>query len=55
MIEACLPYAQMVIVVKSGNKDGLFNKICADKNIPILEVERVGDVQEPLKEIFAQN
>ena len=55
MIQDFLPYAQMVIVVKSGNKDGLFTKICADKNIPILEVERTSEVQEPLKTIFAKN
>jgi hypothetical protein len=55
MIQDFLPYAQMVIVVKSGNKDGLFTKICADKNIPILEVERTSEVQEPLETIFAKN
>jgi hypothetical protein len=55
MIRAFLPYAQLVIVLKSGNKDGLFTKICTEKNIPILEVERAIDVQNPLKDIFAQN
>ena len=55
MIRDFLPYAQMVIILKSGNKDGLFTKICEAKNIPILEVERAIDVQTPLKEIFAQN
>ena len=34
MIQTFLPHAQMVIVVKSGNKDGLFTKICVEKNIP---------------------
>jgi hypothetical protein len=52
-IQDFLPYAQMVIVVKSGNKDGLFTKICSDKNIPLLEVDRTADVQEPLKSMFA--
>jgi hypothetical protein len=51
-IQDFLPYAQMVIVVKSGNKDGLFTKICTDKNIPLLEVDRTADVQEPLKSMF---
>lgn len=55
MIQDFLPYAQMVIVVKSGNKDGLFTKICADKNIPLLEVDRTSEVQEPLKNMFAPN
>jgi hypothetical protein len=55
MIEACLPYAQMVIVVKSGNKDGLFTQICTQKNIPLLEVDKIADAQKPLKDIFPQN
>jgi hypothetical protein len=55
MIQDFLPHAQMVIVVKSGNKDGLFTTICTDKNIPFLEVERTSEVLEPLKNIFAQN
>lgn len=55
MIQDFLPYAQMVIVVKSGNKDGLFTKICEDKNIPLLEVDKTSEVQEPLKNMFAPN
>ena len=51
-IKDFLPYAQMVIVVKSGNKDGLFTKICANRKIPLLEVDRTVDVQEPLKSMF---
>lgn len=53
MIQEFLPHAQMAIVVGPGNEDGLFTKICTDKNIPFLEVERISDVQEPLKKIFA--
>jgi hypothetical protein len=55
MIQDFLPYAQMVIIVESGNKDGLFTKICTEKNIPFLEVTRTSDVQEPLKNIFTPN
>jgi len=55
MIQIFLPYAQMVIVVKSGNKDGLFTKICEDKNIPLLEVNRASEAQKPLKDIFTKN
>jgi hypothetical protein len=54
MIHTFLPFAQMVIVVKSGNKDGLFTRICADNDIPILEVDRTVDVQKPMKDIFSQ-
>jgi hypothetical protein len=52
MIREFLPFAQMVVVVKSGNKDGLFTKVCTDKDIPFLEVDRTSDVQEPLKNMF---
>jgi hypothetical protein len=55
IIQAFLPDAHMVIVVKSGNTDGLFTRICTEKNIPLLEVERTVDVQKPLEDIFAQN
>jgi hypothetical protein len=52
MIQIFLPYAQMAIVVKSGNKDGLFTQICKDKNIPLLEVNRASEAQKSLKDIF---
>lgn len=52
MIEAFIPHAQIVIVVKSGNRDGLFTKICAEKNIPLVEVEKTVDAQEPFQQIF---
>lgn len=52
MIEAFIPQAQMVIVVKSGNQDGLFTRICNEKNIPLIEVEKTVDAQESLQQIF---
>ncbi len=52
LIEAIIPHAQMTIVVKSGNGDGLFTKICTENNIPLVEVEKTIDVQEPLRQIF---
>lgn len=52
MIREFLPYAQMVIAVKSGNKDGLLTQICKDNNIPLLELERTSEVLDPLKNIF---
>lgn len=55
MIRAVLPQAQMVIVVKSGNKDGLFSRICTENNIPLHEAVRTGEVQNPLKNLFTQN
>lgn len=50
-----LPLAQMVIVVKPGNKDGLFTRICREENIPLLELERTVDGVDPLKILIQSN
>lgn len=55
MIEACLPHAQTAVVVKSGNRDSLFTKICEKNNIPLIEVDRASDVLDPLKDLFPKN
>jgi hypothetical protein len=52
MVKEFLPSARMAIVVKSGNKDGLFTKICREKNIPLIEVEKSSDAVGPLKSAF---
>jgi len=52
MIEEFLPYGQMAIVVKSGNGDGLFTSICAQHNIPLIEVDRTIDAIAPFKNVF---
>ncbi len=52
MAAAYLPSARLVLVVKSGNKDGLFTRICKDKGIPLREIEKTLDLVEPLKQAF---
>lgn len=52
LIAAVLPLAKMAIVVKSGNSDGFFTKICREKNIPVIEVEKTVDALEPLRQAF---
>jgi len=52
LVEEILPLAGMVIVVKSGNADGIFSKICQAKNIPLVEVEKTADALTPLKNAF---
>jgi len=47
-----LPLAKMAIVVKSGNSDGFFTKICQEKNILLIEVEKTADALEPLQKAF---
>lgn len=52
-IKACLPAAKMVIVVKSGNKDGLFTRMCQELGIPLIEIEKTTEALEPLKNAFS--
>jgi hypothetical protein len=52
MAAACVAAARKVIVVKSGNKDGLFTRLCRDKGVPLQEIEKTMDLIEPLKQAF---
>jgi len=52
LIADILPLAGMAIVVKSGNADGIFSKICQAKNIPLVEVEKTAEALTPLKNAF---
>lgn len=47
-----LPYAKMVILVESGNKDGFFTRICQEHNIPLFEVKKTAEALTPFKEAF---
>jgi len=52
LITSFLPSAQMVIVLESGNQDGLFTRICEENNIPLIAIEKTIDVLDLLKRIF---
>lgn len=52
LITEFLPFSQLAIIVKSGNHDGLFSKICEKNNIPLVEVEKTVDALTPLKDAF---
>ena len=52
IINEFLPAAKMAIILRSGNQDGLFTKICKSTNIPLVEVDKSLDAVEPLKKIF---
>jgi hypothetical protein len=52
LIREILPFAKMAIVVKSGNHDGIFTKICQPKNIPLVEVEKTADTVTVLQKVF---
>ncbi len=52
LIAEILPLAKMAIVVKSGNHDGIFTKICQSKDIPLVEVEKTADTVTVLQKVF---
>jgi hypothetical protein len=52
LISEFLPLAKLAIVVKSGNSDGIFTKICREKNIPLIEVEKTVDALASLQKAF---
>ncbi len=54
MVAEYLPSAMAAIVVKSGDKDGLFERICRKNGIPLTEVPKTLDAVEPLKTAFAK-
>jgi len=52
MIRDFLPSAKAAIVVKSGNKDGIFSQICEENNIPLIEVEKTVQALKSFKKAF---
>lgn len=52
LIARVLPHARLAIVVKSGNADGFFSKICQASKIPLIEVEKTADAQAELQKAF---
>jgi len=52
MIDLITPNCDYVVVRSDGNKDGIFTKICAEKKIPLTEVEKTLEVTDILKAVF---
>lgn len=52
LITEIVPLSWLVIVVKSGNGDGIFTRLCQAKNIPLIEVEKTLDALPPFKNAF---
>lgn len=52
MIELVTPICDYVVVISDGNKDGIFNKICSEKKIPLVEIEKIVEVTNILKTVF---
>ncbi len=52
MVADYLPSAQLAVIVKSADSDGLFSKICKERGIPLVAVEKTADAAEVLKGAF---
>ena len=55
IINLFLPQADLALVVRSGNKDELFTRICQTNNIPLILLERPSQAVDHFKEIFQLN
>jgi len=53
MIDAVVPFADYIIVVKDSNKDGRFTKIAEEKGIPFTEVNYALNIVQLMKQVFA--
>jgi len=51
-ISAFLPSARAALVVKSGNQDGLFTRLCREHEIFLMEADRAVNALEPLTTLF---
>jgi len=52
MIDAVMPFADYIIALKDGNKDGRFSKIAKDKGIPFTQVDYALGIVGLMKKAF---
>lgn len=52
MIELVTPQCDYVIIRRDGNQDGIFTRICEEKNIPLTEIEKSLELTDYLKALF---
>jgi hypothetical protein len=53
-VELVTPKSSFLLVVKEGDSDGYFSKVMADKKIGGRIVDKLGDLQEPIKTIYGK-
>ena len=46
--------SKYMLVVNQGNEDGFFTAISKKKSIPLKTVEKIGEIEGPLKELFGK-
>lgn len=54
LITMLVPQSAAVIVVNSGNQDGIFTRLCQEQDIPLTGVDRAVDALKPFKEAFTE-
>lgn len=52
MVAEVLPSARTAVIVRSADADGLFSKICRERGIPLVAVEKTADAGEVVKHLF---
>lgn len=52
LIENFAGTADELVVYKDGNADGIFSKIAADNNIPLIEMEKLTQLTDTLRQIL---
>jgi hypothetical protein len=53
-VELVTPKSTFLLVVREGDSDGYFSKVMADKKISGQIVDKLGDLQEPIKTIYGK-
>ncbi len=48
------PKASILLVLKEGDSDGIFSKAASKNSIPIVVVDKIAELQEPLKSIYGK-
>jgi hypothetical protein len=54
LIQIVAPQADYIVVVAAGNKDKLFTKLAAARNVPVAEVAKMADAGSAVKAVFTQ-
>jgi hypothetical protein len=48
------PRASFLMVLREGDSDEIFSRTASKNNIPLLLVDKIGELQEPLKSIYGK-
>jgi hypothetical protein len=52
MVADYLPLAKMAVILRSADADGLFSRICEERGIPLVAVEKTADAAGVLRAAF---